>query len=98
MEKAFKLLSDNFNKGYGFSLWKIGYESLLDTTLVKIEVDEKNDKIIHVWLTSKDFVGDEIIYRYFKGQWEVKEVDGKWLLWSPSIREVEDYWELMYGE
>jgi hypothetical protein len=98
LEKAFELLSDNFKQGYGFELWKIGYESLLDTSVVEIKSDEKEDNIIYVKLTTKDFVDDEIIYRYFKGQWEVRQIDGKWLLWDPNIKEVEDYWELIFDE
>ncbi len=36
LDKAFDLLSDNFKKGYKFTTWKKGYESLLDTTVIKI--------------------------------------------------------------
>ena len=98
LEKAFELLSDNFVKGYSFEHWKMGYESLLDTSIIEIKIDEKNENIIRVKLSTKDFVDNEIVYKYFKGLWEVKQIDGKWLLWDPNIMEVEDYWDLWDDE
>jgi len=93
-EKAFELLSDNFVKGYSFEQWKRGYETLLDTTVLDISVDKKNKNIIHVKLATKDFVDNEIVYRYFKGLWEVRKIDGKYFLWDPNIMEVESYYDL----
>lgn len=94
LEKAFWLLSDNFKEGHGFDFWKQGYESLLDTTVIKIEVDGEQENRVSVKLTTKDFVDGEIVYKYFEGYWDVQEVDGRWLLWDPEIKAVEDpdYW------
>jgi len=88
LEKAFELLSDNFKKGHGFDYWKQGYESLLDTTVIKIEENkDKNDRV-RIKLSTKDMVNDEIVYKYFEGYWDVKNIDGKWRLWEPKIKEV----------
>lgn len=90
LEKAFALLSDNFKKGYNFEHWKKGYEPLLDTTVILIEDDEENEDRVNIKLSTKDMVDDEIVYKYFEGYWDVKNVDDKWLLWDPEIKEVED--------
>ena len=90
MEKAFALLSDNFLNGGSFKNWKIGYESLLDTTVIKIEDDLEQENVVNVKLSTKDFIDGEIVYKYFEGWWEVKEVDGKWLLWEPEIKEIKN--------
>lgn len=90
LEKAFDLLSDNFRNGYDFNHWKKGYEPLLDTTVIKIENDEGVKDRVAIKLSTKDLVDDEIVYKYFEGYWDVKVIDGKWLLWDPEIKEVEE--------
>ena len=90
LEKAFDLLSDNFKKGYDFNYWKKGYEPLLDTTVIKIEEDKNDKDRVKIKLSTKDLVDDEIVYKYFEGFWDVKNFDGKWLLWDPEIKEVKD--------
>jgi len=90
LEKAFDLLSDNFKKGYYFNYWKKGYEPLLDTTVIKIEEDKNDKDRVKIKLSTKDLVDDEIVYKYFEGFWDVKNFDGKWLLWDPEIKEVKD--------
>lgn len=90
LEKAFELLSDNFVGGYSFEQWAWGYRPLLDTTIVIIKTDKKIVDRIHVKLSTKDLVDDEIVYKYFEGYWDVRKVNGKWLLWKPRIREVKD--------
>jgi hypothetical protein len=90
LEKAFELLSDNFVMGYSFEYWARGYRPLLDTTIIIIKPDKKIVNRIHVKLSTKDLTGDEIVYKYFEGYWDVRQIDGKWLLWKPRIREVKD--------
>ncbi|OGE63740.1 hypothetical protein A3A14_04205 [Candidatus Daviesbacteria bacterium RIFCSPLOWO2_01_FULL_43_38] len=88
LEKAFEILSDNFKEGHGLDYWKGGYESLLDTTVIKIEDDKKVKDRVTIKLSTKDMVDDEIVYKYFEGYWDVKNIDGKWRLWDPEIKEV----------
>ncbi|MDO8459957.1 MAG: hypothetical protein Q7S74_02520, partial [Nanoarchaeota archaeon] len=90
LDKAFELLSDNFMEGHGFDYWKGGYASLLDTTVIKIEDDKKVKDRVTIKLSTKDMVDDEIVYKYFDGYWDVKNIDGKWRLWDPEIKEVEN--------
>ncbi len=90
LEKAFELLSDNFVKGYSFEQWSYGYRPLLDTTMVYIKPDKKVDNRINVKLSTKDLVDNEIVYKYFEGYWDVRQINGTWLLWKPRIREVEN--------
>lgn len=95
LEKAFELLSDNFKNGHGFNYWKEGYETLLDTTVIKIEEDLQKENRIEVKLTTKNMEEGEIVYKYFEGYWDVKEEDGKWKLWQANIKEIEEpdfYW------
>ncbi len=90
MEKAFELLSDNFVQGYTFDQWAWGYRPMLDTSVVVIRPDLKVADRIFVKLTTKDLIDDEIVYKYFEGHWDVRHIDGKWLLWDPEIREVRE--------
>lgn len=90
MEKAFELLSDNFVQGYSFEHWTRGYRPMLDTSVVIIKRDKKRADRILVKLSTKDLIEDEIFYKYFEGYWDVRQVNGKWLLWDPEISEVSD--------
>lgn len=88
--KAFELLSDNFVRGYSFEYWARGYRPLLDTTTTLIKPDKKITNRINVKLSTKDLVDDEIVYKYFEGYWDVRQINGRRLLWKPKIREVMD--------
>jgi hypothetical protein len=90
MEKAFELLSDNFVVGYSFEQWARGYRPMLDTTVIIIKRDKKIADRILVKLSTKDLIDNEIVYKFFEGYWDVRQVNGKWLLWAPRIREVKD--------
>ncbi|MDP3726725.1 MAG: trypsin-like peptidase domain-containing protein [bacterium] len=90
LEKAFEILSDNFKKGHGFDYWKQGYAPLLDTTVIKIEEDKDKKDRINIKLSTKDMVDDEIVYKYFEGYWDVNNINGKWRLWEPKIKEVKN--------
>jgi hypothetical protein len=90
MEKAFALLSDNFIRGYSFEQWAQGYRPMLDTSIITIKRDKKIANRICVKLSTKDLIEDEIVYKYFEGYWDVRQIDGKWLLWAPRIKEVKD--------
>ena len=90
MEKAFELLSDNFVMGYSFDYWAQGYRPMLDTSIITIKRDKKIANRIYVKLSTKDLIEDEIVYKYFEGYWDVRQINGKWLLWNPSITEIKD--------
>lgn len=90
MEKAFELLSENFVMGYSFDYWARGYRPMLDTSVIIIKSDKKIPNRILVKLSTKDLIEDEIVYKYFEGYWDVRQINGKWLLWAPRIREVKD--------
>lgn len=90
MEKAFELLSDNFVMGYSFDYWARGYRKMLDTSVITIKRDKKIADRIHIKLSTKDLIDDEIVYKFFEGYWDVRQVDGKWQLWKPRIKEVKD--------
>lgn len=97
LEKAFGLLSDRFIGRISFQKWTEGYREMLDTTVRVIRPDRKVANRIHIKLSSKDLVGDGIVYKYFEGYWDVRKINGKWLLYSPAIKEIEDpdeYWFL----
>src|SRR3989344_3652072 len=88
LEKAFEILSDNFKGGHGFDYWKQGYESLLDTTVIKIEEDKDIKNRVNIKISTKNMVDGEIVYKYFEGYWDVRNINGKWRLWDPEIKEV----------
>ena len=95
MQKAFGLLSNNFTHGGSYTNWKRGYNSLLDTTVLLSENDPTKPNFIHVKLSTKDLLGDQIVYKYFEGSWEVRKVHNNWQLWHANIQEVKDppdYW------
>jgi len=90
MEKAFELLSDNFVMGYTFDQWAWGYRPMLDTSIIIIKSDKKIPNRILVKLSTKDLIEDEIVYKFFEGYWDVRQINEKWLLWAPKIREIKD--------
>lgn len=90
MQEAFGMLSDNFKKGYDFDYWVTGYKSLLDNTAIKIGEDKNIKNRINIKLSTKELINEDIIYKYFEGYWDVKQIDGKWLLWDPEIKEVKE--------
>lgn len=90
LDKAFDLLSTNFTRGFSFDHWARGYQPLLDTTIVDLSPDLEVDHRIHVKLSTKDFINEQIVPRFFQGYWDVKLVNGRWLLWDPEIWEVEE--------
>lgn len=90
LEKAFEILSDNFKQGHSFDYWKQGYQTLLDTSVIKIEEDKTTKDRVNIKLSTKDMVEGEIVYKYFEGYWDVKNVNGKWRLWAPKVKEVVD--------
>lgn len=90
MREAYGLLSDNFLNGHQFEYWKEGYDPNMDTSVVLIKLDPEKENFINVKLSTKDLLEDEIVTKFFEGHWEVKSIDGKWLLWDPEIKEVKD--------
>jgi len=83
-EKAFELLGE-YKKDFKYANWIKGYANNLDTTITSSEVSPENPNKINVTLLTLDLVDGDIVYRYFQGYWIVKKVDGKFLLWDPSI-------------
>lgn len=90
LDKAYGLLSDNFLKGGTLENWKKGYAPNLDTSVIRIENNPNKENVVDVKLSTKDLIGEEIVYKYFEGSWEVKEIDGNLKLWWPEIKEVKD--------
>lgn len=90
MEKAFSLLGEKFLAGGDYEDWVKGYTPNLDTSVLKIEIDEENKDLVKIKLITKDLIDDEILTKYFEGAWEVKEVDGNLKLWWPQIKEVKE--------
>jgi len=90
LDKAFTLLGEKFVKGMTFENWKRGYQPNLDTSIIKIENNPEKDNLVNVKLSTKDLIEDQIVYKYFEGWWEVKEVDGNLKLWWPEIKEVKE--------
>lgn len=90
MPEAYGLLSDNFRKGYSINLWQQGYQSNLDTSVISITKDKTKDNFVNMKLSTKDLLNDEIVTKFFEGSWEVKQINGKWLLWDAHVKEVRD--------
>ncbi len=90
MDKAFGLLSQHFVKGYSIEQWAKGYEPLLDTSILEIKRDKHIANRILVKISTKDLVDSEVMYKYFEGRWDVRKINGKWLLWQPKIKEVKE--------
>ena len=90
LNKAFELLSDNYKAGISYTTWKKGYAPLLDTSIIKVLDDEEIENRVNLKITTKDLVDGEIVYKYFEGYWIVKNIDGKWRLWDPEIKEITD--------
>ncbi len=98
MNEAYGLLSDNFLNGHEFEYWKQGYEPNMDTSAFSISLDPEKQNFVNVKLTTKDLIEDEIVLKFFEGYWEVRNISGKWLLWDPEIKEVENPGYLWFYE
>lgn len=90
MNDAFALLSDNFKKGYSVEHFKKGYEPNLDTSVILIKLDPQKENFVNVKLSTKDLIEDEIVTKFFEGHWEIRNIEGKWLLWEAEIKEVKN--------
>lgn len=91
LEKAYALLSDHYPRGDGgFEAYKQGYATMLDTSVIKLEPVRGKENTVFVKLSAKDLIDDEIVYSYFEGTIEAKQVDGTWRLWDASIKRVEN--------
>ena len=90
MEEAFGLISEEYRGEISFDNWKKGYESNLDTSTIIVTPDPERKNFVLVKLSTKDLIGEDIVVKYFEGEWEVRNVNGKWLLWDPEIKEVKD--------
>lgn len=99
LEKAFGQLSGNFVRGYSFEDWSRGYALLLDTTVVKIWPDPKIANRIWVKLSTRDLAAEGRVQgKCFEGYWDVRQINGRWLLWQPRIREIQDPDEAWFEE
>lgn len=90
MEEAFALISEEYRGDISFDNWKKGYEPNLDTSTIIVTPDPDRENFILVKLSTKDLIGEDIVVKYFEGEWEVRNIEGKWLLWDPEIKEVKD--------
>lgn len=98
LNKAYALLSDNFLQGGSLESWQQGYQPLLDTYLVKISDVPGKQNTVYIKLLTEELIGEQIVEKYFEGTWEVRQVDGHWLLWDPNMMEVTNPgWE-WFGE
>ncbi len=90
MHEAFGLMSDHLKAGYEYDQWIKGYQPNLDTSVISIIKDKDDETFVKIKLSTKDLIEDEIVSKYFEGTWEVREINGKWQLWDPEIKEVID--------
>lgn len=91
LEKAYALLDEHYPHGDGgFEEWKQGYATMLDTSAIKLEPVQGKENIVFVKLAAKDLVDDEIVYSYFEGTIEARQIEGEWHLWDASIKRVEN--------
>lgn len=96
MQKAYDLVSKNMMKEASFADWKKGYNKNLSTSVVSAKLVPNEKNIVKVKLTTKDFVNNEIIYSYFEGTWEVREENGKLMLYEANIAEIDPDWLWFY--
>ena len=90
LDKAFALLGEKFTGGMTFENWKKGYAPNLDTSVIRIEKDKEKENVVNIKLATKDLINGQIIYKFFEGWWEIKEINGHLSLWWPDIHEVKD--------
>lgn len=87
LKEAYELLTRNYTD-QGFEDWKEGYKNTFNILLYTTE--ELEDDKVFVKFSSADLVYEEIDYRYFEGEFEVKKIDGQYKLNNHNIKEVED--------
>lgn len=96
LEEAYNLLTSDYLDNASFENWKKGYQNTLNLFLYVAEEEDENT--VFVKFSSSDLEGEEVVYRYFEGTLEVKEVDGNLKLDKHDIKEiVEPDWSWFYS-
>ncbi len=88
-EKAYELVSPELMQGKTLDEVTEGYSSTLQTSIVSVMTDPDDPMIVYVKLHAVDLDGENFIDSYYEGSWKVEEIDGKYLLRSGNIQEVE---------
>lgn len=99
LEKAFNLISTQRKASISsFEDWQEGYKNTIQTFLISAKADEKDKNKILIKLESQDWIGDEIVQRYFEGYWIVVEEEDGLKLNESKIKEVNPTWEWFYSK
>lgn len=90
LKEAYGLISQEILHGESFENWTAGYKNTLDVSIIEIKEVSSKKGTVFIKIFSKDLIGDEVKYRYFEGEWQVKTEGQNLELSSASIKEVEN--------
>ncbi len=89
-DRAYAMVSKERTKDIPFSVWNQGYKETLDVSLVSVEESENSPGHIFVKIRSLDLVGEDIVDKYFEGEWQVVQENGVLKLGQSNMKEVKD--------
>lgn len=89
LKEAYELISKKRIGETTFEEWKKGYANTLDVSLVDLYEEEEEEDKVFVKIQSKDLVGQDIVFRYFEGTWQVEKEGATHRLNQSNIKEIE---------
>jgi len=89
-DKAYALLSTERTKDVPFDVWIRGYKETLDVSLVSVADITNKPGHIYVKIRSLDLVGEDIVDKYFEGEWEVIDEKNSLRLRESNMKEIKD--------
>ncbi|KKQ89579.1 MAG: Peptidase S1 and S6, chymotrypsin/Hap [Candidatus Curtissbacteria bacterium GW2011_GWC2_38_9] len=89
LEAAYNLFSENFIEEIGsLQNFKNGFKTTLNVYLTNIEVKDIYPPLVYVELVSADLVGNQVVFRNYKGTWSLVQRNGEWKLDDANIVEI----------
>lgn len=89
-DRAYAMVSKERTKDIPFSVWSQGYKETLDVSLISVVDTENKPGHVFVKIRSLDLAGEDIIDKYFEGEWQVVEENGVLKLGQSNIKEIKD--------
>lgn len=90
LEKAFGLISKERLQGATFAQYKGGYTNTIDVSLIDVYPISGKESTYWVKLSSLDWQLNDVISRFYEGEWQLIQEEGKWRLNNSDIAEVEN--------
>lgn len=90
MEDSFKLLSMEYLKKTNFIEWTNRFRDILDVDVIKAERHDKTEDTVFIKFSTKNWVNNGAVVRYYEGTWQTVKEDGVYKMFQSNIIEIEN--------